>query len=152
MLQQTAKRVPCSWEEVSTNHSLLGHVLIYKNVHCSHLLLYDSFHAEFPIVKVDGSLDVGGAQRRAGFQMAIQDINNKADGLYDDILPLVVVKHAIRDGHVSFSDTVIQTLDMTNNAFSPHGVHGVIGGKDNFEAAAIAGLMAGVDLPQISCK
>ena len=85
-------------------------------------------------------------------QMALNDINNKTDGLWDDILPNVVVKYAIRDGHSSFDETVLQTLDMTKYSFKPHGVHAVIGGKDNVEAAAIAGFMAGIDLPQIACK
>ena len=93
-----------------------------------------------------------GAQRRAGMQMAVREINNKTDGLYDDILPNVIVKLAIRDSHVTFSNTVLQTLDMTNNAFKPHGIHAAIGGKDAAVAAAMAGILAGVDLTQISCK
>ena len=63
-----------------------------------------------------------------------------------------MVKYAIRDSHVTFANTVLQTLDMTHNAFKPHGIHAVVGGKDDVVAAAIAGIMAGVDLPQIACK
>ena len=107
---------------------------------------------EFPIVNADGSFNAVGAHRRAGLQMAIKEINNKTDGLYDDILPNVIVKYAIRDSHVTFSNAVLQTLDMTNNAFKPHGIHAVVGGKDDVVAAAIAGIMAGVDLIQMSCK
>ena len=107
---------------------------------------------EFPIINADGSFNAVGAHRRAGMQMAVREINNKTDGLYDDILPNVMVKYAIRDSRVTFSNTVLQTLDMTNNAFKPHGVHAVIGGKDEIVAAAIAGIMAGVDLLQVACK
>ena len=107
---------------------------------------------EFPILNADGSFNVVGAHRRAGFQMAVSEINNKADGLYDGILPNVNVKYAIRDSHVTFSNTVLQTMDMTINSFKPHGIHAVVGGKDDVVAAAIAGIMAGVDLPQIACK
>ena len=53
---------------------------------------------------------------------------------------------------MTFSNTVLQTLDMTNNAFKPHGVHAIVGGKDEIVADAIAGIMSGVDLPQIVCK
>ena len=84
-------------------------------------------------------------------RVAVLDMNNKTDGLYDDILPNVVVKYAIRDSHVTFSNTVLQTMDMTNNAFKPHGIHALVGGKDDVEAAAMTGIMAGVDLPLIAC-
>ena len=85
-------------------------------------------------------------------QMAVREINNKTDGLYDDILPNVIVKLAIRDSRITFSNTVLQTLDMTNNAFKPPGVHAIVGGKDQVVASAIAGIMAGIDLTQIACK
>ena len=107
---------------------------------------------EFPVINADGTFNAVGAHRRAGMQMAIHEINNKTDGLYDDILPNVIVKYAIRDSHVTFSNAVLQTLDMTNNAFKPHGIHAVVGGKDDVVASAIAGIMAGVDLTQMACK
>ena len=107
---------------------------------------------EFSIVNPDGSFNVDGAHRRAAIQMAVREINNKTDGIYDDILPNVLVKLAVRDGRASFSNTVLQTLDMTNNAFKPHGIHAAIGGNDNFVADAMAGILAGVDLAQIACK
>ena len=106
----------------------------------------------FPIVNADGSLNYAGAQRRAGFLEAIKEINNKTDGIYDDVLPNVYVKMAVRDSHVTFSNTVLATLDMTNNVFKPHGVHGVIGAAIDSVTEAIAGILAGVDLPQIACK
>ena len=59
---------------------------------------------------------------------------------------------AVRDSHVTFSNTVLATLDMTNNVFKPHGVHGVIGAAIDSVTEAIAGILAGVDLPQIACK
>ena len=104
------------------------------------------------MINSDGSFNAVGAHRRAGMQMAVREINNKTDGLYDDILRNVHVKLAIRDSHVTFSNTVLQTLDLTNNVFSPHGVHAVIGGKDLVVAAAIAGITAGIDVTQIACK
>ena len=104
------------------------------------------------MINADGSFNVVGAQRRAGIQMAVREINNKTDGLYDDILSDVIVKLAIRDSHVTFSNTVLQTLDMTNNAFKPHGIHAIVGGKDEVVASAIVGIMSGIDLTQIACK
>ena len=107
---------------------------------------------EFPVINSDGSFNLVGAHRRAGMQMAVREINNKTDGIHDDILPDVIVKLAIRDSHVTFSNTVLQTLDMTNNAFKPHGIHAAVGGKDTPVAAAMAGILAGIDLTQIACK
>ena len=106
----------------------------------------------FPIVSPDGTLNSLGCQRRAGFLQAVKDMNNKTDGINDDILPNVVVKMAVRDSHVTFSNTVVQTLDMTNSRFLPHGVHAVIGAAIDSVSEAMAGILAGVDLPQIACK
>lgn len=82
----------------------------------------------------------------------MKEINNKTDGIYDDVLPQIIVKMAVRDSHVTFSNTVLQTLDMTNNVFKPHGVHAVIGAGIDSVSEAMAGILAGVDLPQIACK
>ena len=104
------------------------------------------------MLNADGSFNAVGAHRRAGMQMAVREINNKTDGLYDNILPNVIVQYAVRDSRMTFSNTVLQTLDMTNNAFKPHGIHAGIGGKDSDVTSAMAGILAGVDLTQIACK
>ena len=106
----------------------------------------------FPIVNADGTLSLLGCQRRAGFLQAVKEINNKTDGFYDNVLPNIHVKMAVRDSHVTFSNTVVQTLDLTNNVFKPHGVHGVIGAAINTVSEAMAGILTGLDLPQIACK
>ena len=53
------------------------------------------------LLKGNGSVDVAGAQRMAAFIMAVRELNDKHDGVHDDILPST---------HITFSS---RTLDGT---------------------------------------
>ena len=50
----------------------------------------------FNIVPQPNVVDVAQAQHQAAFLLAIKLINNKTDGLFDDILPHTTLKHSIR--------------------------------------------------------
>ena len=40
---------------------------------------------------IAGQMDIGGVQRFAGFLMAVREINDKSDGIMDDLLPGVSI-------------------------------------------------------------
>lgn len=82
--------------------------------------------------------------------MAVNEINNKKDGVFDDILPDVQVRYGVRDSLRTFEKTVLAAIDLTQNHFLPHGVDAVIGGADNSVTEALAAILSGTNTPQIS--
>ena len=82
--------------------------------------------------------------------MAINEINNKNDGAFDDILPDVHVRFGVRDSLHSFQNSVLAAIDLTQNSFLPHGVDAVIGAGDNSVSEALAAILTGTNTPQIS--
>ena len=102
--------------------------------------------AIFPTIDATGALNTVAMMRQAGFILAVREINNKTDGIFDDILPNVHVRIAVRDSHQTFANTVLAALDMIKTI----GVQAVIGAGDDFVSEALASILQGVDLPQIS--
>ena len=82
--------------------------------------------------------------------MAVNEINNKKDGIFDDILPDVQVRYGVRDSLHTFQNAVLAAIDLTQNQFLPHGVDAVIGAGDNFATEALAAILTGTNTPQIS--
>ena len=82
--------------------------------------------------------------------MAVNEINNKNDGAFDDILPDVHVRYGVRDSLHTFQNAVLAAIDLTQNQFLPHGVDAVIGAGDNFATEALAAILTGTNTPQIS--
>jgi len=86
----------------------------------------------------------------SGFLMAINEINNKNDGVFDDILPDVHVRFGVRDSLHTFQNSVLAAIDLTQHEFLPHGVDAVIGAGDNSVTEALAAILEKTNTPQIS--
>jgi hypothetical protein len=95
-------------------------------------------------------LNTVAVMRQAGFLMAVNEINDKTDGIADDILPNVHVRRACRDSHRTFANTVLGAINLETHNFQPAGAHAVIGAGDNLVSEALGTYLAGVDVAQIS--
>jgi ABC-type branched-subunit amino acid transport system substrate-binding protein len=89
----------------------------------------------FPFLDASGKIDDDGAQCLAAFLMAVREINNKTDGVFDDILPNTKLVVAVRSSY-GYEAAVSGTKDLIENVFGGTGVHVVIGGGDNTETSA----------------
>ena len=130
----------------------------------------------FPLLTTTGTVDPVGVMRQAGkivivmtnlvriqhqlthpsflspsaFIMAVNEINNKNDGIFDDILPDVHVRYGVRDSLHTFQNSVLAAIDLTQKQFLPHGVDALIGAGDNSVSEALAAILTGTNTPQIS--
>ena len=82
--------------------------------------------------------------------MAVNEINNKTDGVFDDILPDVRVRYGVRDSLHTFQNSVLAAIDLTQNQFLPNGVDVVIGAGDNSVTEALSQILQHSNTPQIS--
>jgi hypothetical protein len=118
---------------------LLIYFLIYNtSVVSSHNLPSFSIGALFNLDKMDGTIDLEGVQTKEAILMAIREINNKSDGLYDDLLPDTQFTLATQHPGIMFSTSTI-AANILRGSFNGYGVRACIGPGTN---AAIAG-----DLP-----
>ena len=69
--------------------------------------------AAFPMFNSDGSLNADGAQYQAAYLMAVAEINNKADGIFDSLLPNTQIKTA-----VVYADTTATAAKAAKTLFS----------------------------------
>ena len=130
----------------------------------------------FPLLTTTGTVDPVGVMRQTGkivivmtnlvliqnqlthpsflspsaFIMAINEINNKSDGIFDDILPNVHVRFGVRDSLHTFQNSVLAAIDLTQKQFLPHGVDAIIVAGDNSVSEALAAILTGTNTPQIS--
>jgi hypothetical protein len=65
----------------------------------------------FSIMDENGNIDLAGVQQQAAFLMAIRAINDKGDGVMDEILPNTEIKFAARHV-VSKMDVIERSLDL----------------------------------------
>jgi len=109
----------------------------------------------FPVFKTEKNddpfaYDSGGHNRFAGMYIAIQEINDKTDGYYDDLLPdtniSIVFQDSKRDAGVAF----FEAFDHTTLAFNGLGVHAVIGAASSGPSANAQLVCAEGKIPQIS--
>jgi ABC-type branched-subunit amino acid transport system substrate-binding protein len=141
----------CYCGKYSTN-LLLNAVLDMKITSRTALLLYlhSALHfksastvsevrigGSFPLLLSDGSVDPYGPQYLAAFLMAIEDVENKTDGLWDNLLPNVSIKYAIRGSPGPFIDDCSAGVDFARRVFNKQGVHGVIGGANDVASRAL---------------
>ena len=82
--------------------------------------------------------------------MAVNEINNKNDGIFDDILPNVQVRFGVRDSLHTFQNSVLAAIDLTQNQFLPNGVDAVIGAGDSWVSEALSQILQHSNTPQIS--
>eukprot|EP01041_Mallomonas_annulata_P008623 gene8623-17790_t len=81
----------------------------------------------FPQTDFNGIVDNIGAQYMASFLMAIREINNKTDGIADDLLPNINLVIAVRNTKQKFIETFHAATELTTKAFNNSGIQAAIG-------------------------
>jgi len=102
---------------------------------------------------------INGNQYLAAFVMAINELNNKTDGIYDDLLPVgTTIKYAVGEETDEFIADINTNLRLNEKSFQndvpagstkPH-LHGIIGGLTNRASDAIAQVSNGFKLTQVA--
>eukprot|EP00966_Prymnesium_polylepis_P202636 4694530-Prymnesium_polylepis.1 len=64
---------------------------------------------------------------RAGAYQALQEINNKSDGVADDLLPNTQLRLATTDSKCDSAQALMGALHLIQNAFNGQGVNAIIG-------------------------
>ena len=83
----------------------------------------------FSIFDSDGNPDNEAIQLQAAFLMAVEDLNNKSDGMFDDVLPDTQLKFAVRGSskrhaNVASALELLESVDIGGDV----GVHALING------------------------
>eukprot|EP00164_Ancoracysta_twista_P002071 GFYU01002728.1.p1 GENE.GFYU01002728.1~~GFYU01002728.1.p1 ORF type:complete len:504 (-),score=141.53 GFYU01002728.1:225-1736(-) len=81
----------------------------------------------FKTAKADFSKDGSGIQRLSAFVMAINELNDKTDGLWDDVLPNTQIEYSVRDSKRDAGVAFFQAFNLVTEAFGKKGVHAVVG-------------------------
>lgn len=102
----------------------------------SHTITQYNVGAFFNLNKYDGTMDVEGVQAKEAILMALREINDKSDGLYDDLLPNITLKLATEHPNILFSTSTV-AANSIRKSFQGNGVRACIGPSTN---AAIAGI------------
>jgi hypothetical protein len=77
----------------------------------------------------DSSNSVGNValQQQSAILMALREINNKTDGIHDDILPVTRLNTMFSYSLPTFLDSVAKATNMMDTGFGGLGVRAVIG-------------------------
>ena len=104
----------------------------------------------FPVFKVDRSLDLAGVQRLHGALMAIEELNDRSDGLYDDLLPDVSLKIALHDTQRDPAQGFRGAMRLAQRPFGNSGVHVYLGAASSGVTKEVALLSTELGIPQMS--
>eukprot|EP01041_Mallomonas_annulata_P006273 gene6273-12706_t len=94
-------------------------------------------------------LYIDGTHQIAAISMAFAEINNKHDGLYDDLLPTTQLNFALRGPRQSFLGGLQAVQDFSNVVFEGQGVRAVIGGAYD-EVSRASGQLLGLGKVKIN--
>jgi hypothetical protein len=100
----------------------------------------------FSFINKKDTHDAAGSQQFAALRMAVNEINDKTDGIFDDLLPDVQIKLAVRDGREDFAQSVLHALDFTKKLFKPEGTHSVFSIADDNVTKGLASVLSGADV------
>ncbi len=88
----------------------------------------------------EGIVDFTGAQYQASFILAIQELNDKSDGIFDDLLPSTEIKFALR--HASDSASAVLATDSLLRADVSSGkITAVVNGLGAFDEGGVNALL-----------
>jgi hypothetical protein len=104
----------------------------------------------FSFINKKDTHDAAGSQQFAALRMAVNEINDKTDGIFDDLLPDVQIKLAVRDGREDFAQSVLHALDFTKKLFKPVGTHAVFSIADDNVTKGLASVLSGADVTQFT--
>ena len=91
-----------------------------------------------------------GANRFAAVYMAIKEINDKTDGIADDLLPNTQIKFAYHDTHADSYFGFFDAANLVSNAFGGKPISAVIGPAFSGVSAEVATVLERAEIPQIS--
>jgi ABC-type branched-subunit amino acid transport system substrate-binding protein len=93
--------------------------------------------------------NAAGMQRLFAFSMAIDEINDKTDGVADDLLPNTTLRFALRDSARDASAALRGALEL-QQAFAGDGVAAFVGASSSAASETVALLASQLQTPQIS--
>lgn len=91
-----------------------------------------------------------GSQYLAAFLMAVREINNKTDGIYDDVLANTTIKFAVRDTRGPFIYDIDDATALSLDVFNKTGVKIVVGAAINSASSAIAQVFNDFKINQVA--
>ena len=94
--------------------------------------------------------DDSGIKRFSSFYLALKEINNKTDGVWDDLLPNTTLQFAWVDSKRDDAAALFGALELATNAFSSEGVVGVVGAASSGPSTSAALCLKVTETPQIS--
>ena len=101
----------------------------------------------FPLLRKESmAKDFGGANRLRHALAAIEDINNKTDGRYDDILPETEIKYTLRDSKRDSGEATLGALDLLQN----WGAQIILGPASSTPTMTVQSVLKTFNVPQIS--
>eukprot|EP01041_Mallomonas_annulata_P013776 gene13776-29293_t len=108
-----------------------------------------------PKVSLFGStvaINLAGNQAIAATIMAIREINNKTDGIADDILPNTILKLAFRSPRLDYLKAIQAAIDFSSSSFNGTGILGMVGtaGSEPSKATSEVFTHTPYKVPQIS--
>ena len=95
-------------------------------------------------------MDDSGIKRFSSFYLAIKEINNKTDGVWDDLLPNTTLEYAWVDSKRDDTAALFGSLELATDAFGGEGVVGVIGAASSGPSTTAALCLKVTETPQIS--
>eukprot|EP00966_Prymnesium_polylepis_P319750 7376179-Prymnesium_polylepis.1 len=87
---------------------------------------------------------------RGGVYQALQEINNKEDGVFDYLLPNTTLRASYRDSKCDAPTALSAALSLTQSAFQGDGVSAIIGAGCSEASSTAAQVAGGSNVPIIS--
>lgn len=117
----------------------------------------------FPaVVKRNGRVDTGGIARQIAALLAVEEINDKTDGIMDKILPQHKVELFVRDSKRDAPASILATFKVASQSYGQvsapvcgvynpalDGVHGVIGPASSGPSIDVQTILTDLDVAQI---
>ena len=91
-----------------------------------------------------------GSQEKAAFLMALDEINNKFDGVHDELLPSTHLYFAIKYTDGVYINAIKDALVLTEEAFNGTGIQACIGAALDVDSEAVAQIFNAYSLNQVS--
>ncbi|CAM9241678.1 unnamed protein product, partial [Heterosigma akashiwo] len=87
--------------------------------------------------------------RLSGFYVAVQEINNRTDGVLDDLHPNLTIQFSFHDSKRNEGQAFFGAADAVSSDFG-EGVHAIVGAASSGPSASVATVAAQALVPQIS--
>ena len=107
----------------------------------------------FPMFKTSAASyakDASGIDRFSAFKLAIDEINDKTDGVADTLLPNTQLRFAYRDSKRDDGSAFSGALELTRDTFGGAGVSAIVGAASSGPSMSAALVTAKMTVPQIS--